>query len=204
MRQLDPGPHHADPARRNEEPVGLAPGHHLGIAGDDAYTGLPGGGGHGLHDPAQDVHRQPLLDDEAGGEVAGLRTHHREVVHRPVDRELSDVAARKDQRAHHIGVGGKREAVSCDGEHRGLLLGGEQRIGKRRREETVDQVVGRLAAAPVTQGDLGIAEHRPGAARLPGALDALHLCFERALDAGAHAGTPTTGSGFCFCRWYRP
>ena len=101
-------------------------------------------------DPAQQCRSsQALLDDHGAGEIERPRAADREVVDRAVDRQRADVAAGKEQRIDHEGVGGEGEPVAArasagEVEARLVFQRREQRIVEGRDEDVVDQV----AASP--------------------------------------------------------
>lgn len=80
----------ADARRGDEEPVGGAALHHLGVAGDDRHAGLTGGGGGARAQIAQVGEREPLFDDEGGGQRQRPRHRRRQVVDRAGHRQAAD------------------------------------------------------------------------------------------------------------------
>ena len=99
----------ADAGGVDEQPVALAPVHHLGIARHEQHAGGRGRRLHRLHDALQHLHRQPLFEDEAGAQEQRARAAHRQVVDRAVHGQRADVAAGEEQRADDVGVGGERQ-----------------------------------------------------------------------------------------------
>ena len=102
----------ADTGGRDEQTVGRAAADDLGVAGDDLDARGPRRLGHVGHDRAQLVDREALFDDERGRQPRRLGALHREVVHRAVDGEMADRAAREAQRLHDERVGAEREPLA--------------------------------------------------------------------------------------------
>ena len=103
--------HHADAGGVDEKPVRTALSDDLGVAGDDADAGVGGGLAHRLRDGTEHLELEALLEDEAGRQRQRLRPAHRQVVDGAVDGQITDVAAREEQRVDHVGVGGQRDAA---------------------------------------------------------------------------------------------
>ena len=121
----------ADARRRDEEAVGGAAGHHLGVAGDDPHARGLGGVGHVGDDRPQLGDREALLEHERGREPARHRARHREVVHGAVHGEVADRAAGEAQGLHHERVGANRQPPARRGEHG--AVGGRARCRTPRR-----------------------------------------------------------------------
>ena len=83
---------------------------------------------------------QPLLEDEGEGQRERLRPADGEVVHRAVDGQLADVAARKEDRRDHVGVGGEGETRRLDRQDRLIVERLQERVPERRDEEALDQL----------------------------------------------------------------
>ena len=118
---LTPSRNDADAGGVDEDLVALAAVDDLGVAGDELHAGLGGRGAHRLDDAAQIVDGQAFFEDERGGEIQRLRAAHGQIVDGAVDGEAADVAAGKEDRRDHEGVGGEGEARAADGEH-GLVV----------------------------------------------------------------------------------
>jgi hydrogenase maturation protein HypF len=157
-----------DPGGVDIAAVSLAPLHDLRVPGDDADARRRGGIPHGLGDPGQVGDREALLEDEAGRQVHRRRARHRQVVDGAVDGQVADVAAGEEQRGHHVGVGGEREAGTPHAQLSSVLERLEQRVAEHVEEHRLDQRLRRLAARPVRHGDALFPD--PGAAG-PGAVD---------------------------------
>lgn len=86
--------------------------------------------------------------------------------------QLADVAAREKERANDVGIGGEGQPFAAgQGEGGGVVHRVQQRIRKGGGKHTFDQVVRRLAAAAVAQGDMIIAQVKLVPTHLPHALD---------------------------------
>src|SRR5438046_8206093 len=107
---------HADTGCGDEDLIAFAAVDDLGIAGDELYAGLSGGGAHGLDDPAQIINRQAFFEDEGGREIQRAGAAHHQIVHRAVNREPADIAAPKEDRSYNEGVGCESEARAADGD----------------------------------------------------------------------------------------
>src|SRR3990172_698334 len=66
------------------------------------YTGLAGRLLHGSHDPAQDIDREPLLDDQSAGECQRSSPDHGKVVDSSADSQAANVTAREKQRGDYM------------------------------------------------------------------------------------------------------
>ena len=108
------------PARRyppraagiDEQAIGRAPRHHLGVAGDNQHSRLPAGRSHGATEALQLCQRQAFLDDEPAAQVVGPGTTDRQIVEGTAHRQPADVAAGEFQRRDHEGVGGERQPLA--------------------------------------------------------------------------------------------
>ena len=118
-----------------------------------------------------------------------------EIVDRPVDRELADVAAREEERTDHERVGGDREPqVIHPGERQYGLIAEliEHRVAQDVAEERGDQRVARLPARAVAHGDGVLAQRGLALAYLRDAFEDALLGVRdsrrRRLDRRAAAG----------------
>ena len=123
----------------------------LGVAGDDLNASIACGERHRLRNPAQQIDRQPLLDNHRAGEIERHGTAGREVVDRAIHRELADIAAGEEQRIDDVGIGGEGEPIAAHGQlgkiETGLVLqGGQGRVVEGAHKDVVDQILHRLAA----------------------------------------------------------
>src|SRR5580700_10866532 len=75
-------------------------------------------------------------------------------------RQFPDVPSWEEKRANHIGIGRKGDALArpVDGESRRIIHRIEQRIGESGGNDTFNQIVGRFAAAAMTERDLLVAQ----------------------------------------------
>ena len=111
--------------------------------------------------PAQLGDREALLDHEPGRERERPRAGDGEVVDRPVDGELADVAAREEERLDDVRVGREREPRAVQLEQRRVAERLEQRVRELLEEEPLDERARRLAARAVGERDELVAEPRP-------------------------------------------
>jgi len=178
-RDLHTGGHRADPRGVDEDAVPLAPVDDLGVAGDDRHAHLAGRRAHRGGDAPEVLDRKSLLEDEARRQRHGAGTAHGEVVHRPVNREGSDVAAGEEQRLDDERVGGERQPGAIDVEAGAIVQNFESRVAERLEEEALDQHLRHPAAAAVSQEHPGVfldrdrALHGGGVGRPVGAHDGL-------------------------------
>ena len=147
--------------------VGLAALDDLGVAGDDLHAGGLRGRGHRGDDPLQVGDREALLQDEPGRQVQRPGAAHGQVVHRAVDGQVADVAAREEQRRDHVGVGGEGQPAGRGAQRGAVLQLLQHRVAERLQEHRLDQRLGGLAAGPVGQrdpflADAGLARAGPG------------------------------------------
>ena len=183
----------ADAGGVDEEPVGGAARHHLGIAGGHRPPRRPGGRPQAAQDAPQHLDGQALLDHQRAAQVERHRAAHGEIVHGAVDRQRADVAARELERRHHEGVGGVGQAVAAGRElgqveARLVLVHRQRRAAELTDHQVVDQVAHGLAATAVGQVH-HVAPHATGA--LARALDALE---ERVVGGlGAHGLDSSAG-----------
>ena len=153
--------HHADAAGGDEHPVGLAPLHHLGVAGDDREAALLGRRRHRGHQTPQQRQLQPLLQDQAHTQVVRPGPGHGQVVGGAGHRQAADVAAGKFERLHHVAVGAEGQRARGELEPGGIVqhLG---RIGIEGPQLLINQLLHPGAAAAV--GQLDALAHGHGAA----------------------------------------
>ena len=78
----------------------------------------------------------------------GARAAHGEIVYRAVNREGSDVAARKEQRLHHERIGRKSQPRAADVEDRLVVQAVEQGIREQRQKDVVQQLGAQLPPLP--------------------------------------------------------
>ena len=132
----------------------------LGIPGDELDPGPLGSSRHRLDDDAELGHGQALLEDEAGTDVAGLGASHRNVVDGSVDRQLADIAARKEARPDDERIRRDRDALGWKVEDRGV--GELTQLGSTEggHQQVLDQLGGQLAAAAVAQHDVRVVAKR--------------------------------------------
>ena len=151
--KLDAGGNDADPGRRDVQAVGRPALDDLRVAGRDRYAGGKRRSRHRCGDAAQVGNRETFLDDEAGRERDRPRARHREIVDRPVDREVADVAAGEEDRLDDVGVGREGEPHAVHVEQRRVAERREQRIVELRDEQLFDKGSCRLAARTMSERD---------------------------------------------------
>ena len=181
-----------DPGRGHVHAVGVPALDHLRVAGDDLD---PGGRARSRRSPrprpAARSASRPSSSTSARLIASGGRPGRAEVVDGPVDRQLADRAAGEAQRLDHVGVGGQREAgpVRRHPPRVGELV---ERLGcERRRQQPLDQRLGRLAAGPVRHRDPLVLEPRAlRARRLDDLEDSLLAAGGRRLRGHATASAP--------------
>jgi len=72
---------------------------------------------HAAHDLGEARDREAFLKNEARAQIQGLCAAHRQIVHRPVNGQPSNVAARKKYRGDHKRVSSKCQASATDRDH---------------------------------------------------------------------------------------
>jgi hypothetical protein len=147
----------ADPSRGQKQLVAGALGHDLGVAGDDGDSSLARRRRHRRGDLTQEVDRHAFLDDRGAGQIKRLGAADRKIVDGAGDRDPPDVAAGKDQRIDHEGIGSERKPVAAAREvgqieARLVLQRRQQRIVEGAHEHVVDEILHRLAAAAMRKG----------------------------------------------------
>src|SRR6266852_1403256 len=87
--------------------------------------------------------------------------------------QFPNIPTWKEERTHDVGIGGKGQALTCSIQAEGccIIHSIEQRIGECGREDAFNQVVGRLAAASMTERNLFVAQIEFMTACLPCAFD---------------------------------
>jgi hypothetical protein len=132
-----------------EQSVSASFFHDLGVSGNDNHARKGGRNANGFHDAAKGIEREPFLEDKRKAKEDRFGAAHRQVIHRSVDRQRPDIAARKKQRLDDEGVGGKREARSAD-VHDGLVIEPfEDGILQGRKDDISQELPAHPATAPV-------------------------------------------------------
>ncbi len=154
---------HADASGADEDLVGGPAWDDLGITGDDLDIGIAGGLAHACEDGAQGVHRETFFEDQAARKIEWAGARDGEIIDCAVDSELSDVATREKQRADHVAIGGKGQAVAvacevCERKARLVFLDLEVGVVEGLADHVIDQVVHGFSAATVGLRDHGIAD----------------------------------------------
>ena len=166
----------ADARRVDEDAVTLPFVDDLGIARYDIDAAVAGGGAHRRHDAPQVVDGEAFLQDEGCGKMERTGAAHREVVHRSVHGERSDVAAREEEGPHDIGVRGEgdaRRACSRQAvrhlEHSAVMSAEQEGIRERRQEDVLDELMHQPATAPVGLEHTRMVRDRDGTAGIEAA-----------------------------------
>ncbi len=94
---------------------------------------------HRCRDPPQVSVRETFFENECRAQKQRPRTAHRQIVHRPVHRQRSDVAAGKKQRLDHERVRGEGDARSADLENRLIVHAIEHRVREQRQKNVAQQ-----------------------------------------------------------------
>ena len=71
----------------------------------------------------EDVDLQTLFQDEGGGQGQGPGRGGEQVVHRARHRQAADVAAGKEERVHHEGIGGEGQPVGAEEQGGAVVTG---------------------------------------------------------------------------------
>jgi len=132
---------------------------HLGVAGDDPHAGPLGGRRHPSDDAREFGDRQPLFQDEGGGEGKRPGPAHRQIVDRAVDRQLADRAPGEDERLDDVGVGREGEPAAVgeqagdveDGRVAELLKDG---IAEGGQKNVLEEILRQRPAPAVAHHDL--------------------------------------------------
>ena len=127
---------------------------HLRITSDKLHAGGIGRSVHRLDDAPEIFHRQSFFQDKAGREIKRARSAHREIVHRSVDGEFSDVAAGKKDRTDHERIGAERDAFAVQRKNCAVVEWLEQFVAKLRQHHLFDQLVTQFSAAAVSEDNL--------------------------------------------------
>ena len=127
----------ADAGRGDEQLVGLAALHHLGVAGHELRRRPPQPPSASRRRRAERRHRQTLLEDEAGAEVERSGAAHRQIVDGAVDRERC-----RCRRPGRTAAGRRRQSVVKASAARsrssaGAVVRGDLSAGLRRQAGTV-------------------------------------------------------------------
>ena len=148
---------HADARRVDVHAVALASFDDLRVSSDDGHAGSRRGLAHRCHNALQRFDGKTFFEDEAGAQRQRARAAHRQVVHRPVDRQLADRSAGEEQRPHHVGVGGECQTARGGLDRRAVVPCRQRRIAEGRVEHFFQQLLRHAHAAAVRQHDLSAA-----------------------------------------------
>ena len=144
---------HADAGGVDEAAVAVALLDHLGVAGDDVHARLGGRLTHGDEDPLEVRDREALFEDEADAQVERLGAAGRDVVDGAADGQPADVAAGEEERVHHVGVGGHRDARARERQRGGVVQALERLFREPLDKDLVDELLHHGAARTVGEED---------------------------------------------------
>jgi hypothetical protein len=121
--------------------------HHLGIPCHDAYGSLfsrvPDGG----HDPLEKLKRKTFLDDQGEAKIGWNSPDHGKVVDGSTHSQLSDVAAREEERVDHIGVCGERKRPFLVGDSGTVIEGLQKGVEKPGEQNLAHQIMREFSTA---------------------------------------------------------
>ena len=96
---------------------------------------------------------EALFENESGAEKQWPRAAHRQIVHRAVNRQRPDIAAGKEQRLDHEGVGGEGHPRPSDVENRLIVQPVENGVRKQRQKDIAQQFRAEPPSAAVAEHD---------------------------------------------------
>ena len=140
-----------DPGRVDEQLVAAAVLHHLGVAGDDGHPRFTGRICHRADHTFQFLQRQAFLQDERGTQRQRAPSRHREVVDRATHGQVADIAPGKEERAHHVRVGGKDRHPRRQIQQGRIGLSREHFAAEMLHEHVADQFLRHPAATAVPE-----------------------------------------------------
>ena len=165
----------------------------LGVAGDNAHAGRPGGLGHRGHDAAERFHRQTFFEDEARTEVRRLGPGHGQVVDGSIDGQFADVAAGEEEWMDDERVGGEGQPRAGGAKYGGVVrrrggiafqAHGLQPVGLRRskgrQKKPLNQLAHQPSSAAVRELHGGVVAQGDGTAQVE---IIAHTCFLRTISA---------------------
>ncbi len=101
---------------------------------------------------------QTRLENKCRQQGEWLGPRNSQVVGRTVNGERTDRTTRKRQRTHHETVGGERQLLATDLDHRRVIERSESGVGENWQEQPFDQAAAGLAARTVGHLDPSIAK----------------------------------------------
>src|SRR5690606_25709627 len=123
----------------------------------------------GGEDPVQGAQGQPLLEDQRKRQGDGTCAADHEVVDGAVHGERTDVASRKEDGAHHVGVGGEGDLFAQRrGEDRLIVEGAKEWVVEGGEDVALEEAMGELSAAAVAYEDPVGVQDRKGTAPVKG------------------------------------
>ncbi len=144
----------------DENLVCLAAVNHLRITSDKLHSGGIGRSVHRLDDAPEIFHRHTFFQDKAGREIKRTRAAHREIVHRSVNSEFSDIAAGKKDRTYDERIGAKCDALPFNEKMAPSCSGSSSSLPKLRQHHFLNELVAELAAAAVGENNLFVVRDR--------------------------------------------
>ena len=99
----------ADAGRGQIDAVAVAAADNFGIAGNHRDTAVACRGRQGMNDPAQQRNFQSFFKEDVECQVMRLRAADREIVYRAMNRQRTNIAARKLQWLYGEAVGGHHQ-----------------------------------------------------------------------------------------------
>jgi len=191
-REVEAHGQHAHAGGVHVDTVAVTALDHLGVAGDDTHARFGGRVVHRDDDAPELLDRHPLFQHEAHREVERRCARGRHVVHRAADRQPADVAAREEQRMHHVGVGGKRETTGGEVERGGVVHPTQHLVTELGHEELLDELLHHGAAATVGEQD-AVGSHGSGLRSGRGALTPCRSRCSGSMRRTSPRSTPCTG-----------
>src|ERR1035441_10528423 len=158
--------HQPNSCRVDEQPIALTFLDDFGIASHNLHARVRRRLAQRIHHAPEFIHREALFDDEGGAQKQRRCAAHRQIVHRAVNGERTDVAAGKEQWLHYEGIGGDGETLAVHIHDCLVIQARQHRILKRRQEDVANQLGAQLAAAAVPQQDCVFGRERRRATEL--------------------------------------
>ena len=149
-RSVDAFLNQADSGGGDKYAVDLSFSCYFGIARYDADACFRRSLFHGCRDLFQLLHGEALFHYERAGQIEGSGSHAGQVIDRPADGQLADIAARKKGGGYNEPVCGYCDPVPCQGQD-SRVIRCQMRVGKMLLKYAVNQLRGLFAARAVGQ-----------------------------------------------------
>ena len=104
-------------------------------------TGGFSGGGHRNQNPLKVLKREPLLNNQADGEIERLSAGHSEVVDGAKDSDFSDIPPFKEQGFDDKGIGRKGQSLLAQGDPGAVMGKFLMRVLKERSDHGFNQLL---------------------------------------------------------------